>query len=74
MPRVRGKFKVGEITKWSWNKRSALVKLESVEGAADDALSLSSAAGSISIMITNAALVEQFPLDQHFDVEFTPVD
>jgi hypothetical protein len=75
--KVRGRFKVGEVTTWAWNKRAALVKLESVEGeipAADDTLTISTPSASIGMMITNPAVIDCFPLDQHFYVDFTPVE
>jgi hypothetical protein len=50
--------------------------LESVEEEAqsEDGLNLSTAAASITMMITNQALVDRFPIDQHFEVYFTPVE
>jgi hypothetical protein len=77
MPKVRGRFKVVEVTRWSFHRHSALVKLESVNDeipAADDTLSLSTGAASVTIMITNQALVDRFLNDQHFEIDFTPVD
>lgn len=77
MPKVRGRFKVIEVTKWSFNRRCAQVKLESVDGEipdADDTLIASTASASVSMMITNPAIIDCFPLDQHFYVDFTPVD
>lgn len=77
MPRVRGRFKVIEITRWDWNRRAAQVKLESASGeipAADDTLFASTVSASVSMMITNPAIIDCFPLGEHFYIDFTPVD
>lgn len=76
MPRVRGKFKVAEVRRWSYNRQSAYVMLESVaeEASSEDGLNLSTASASITMMITNQALVDRFPIDQEFEVDFTPVE
>lgn len=76
MPRIRGKFKVIEVTQWSFNRNAAYVKLESVadDVSPEDALSISGRAANISIMVTKPALVECFPVGKYFEVDFTPVE
>jgi hypothetical protein len=76
MPKVRGKFKVTEVRRWSFNRQSAYVTLESVEeeASSEDGLNLSTASASMTMMITNQALVDRFPIDQRFEVDFTPVE
>lgn len=70
MPKVRGRFKVGEITKYDWNQRAAFVKLESVPKRGQP----NAFSASFSIMITDPALIDSFPLGEELYVDFTPVN
>jgi hypothetical protein len=77
MPKVRGRFKVGEVTHYDWDRRAAYVKMESVEGEipdANDTLMLSTKSASVTIMITNPAIIDCLPLGKHFFLDLTPVD
>lgn len=70
MPRVRGRFKVGELTQYDWNHRAAFVKLESVKPKKGQPNPFSA---SFSIMITDPTLIDSFPLGEELYVDFTPV-
>lgn len=70
MPKVRGKFKIGEITQYDWNQRAAFVKLESVKPKRGQRNPFSA---SFSIMITDPALIDSFPLGEEVYVDFTLV-
>jgi hypothetical protein len=73
---IRGRFKVIEVRLYDFQRQAAWVQLESVDEDNDAAHALRSAAGkaSISMMVTNAELVNSFPLGKQFDVDFTPLD
>jgi hypothetical protein len=76
MPRVRGRFRVGEIHRFGWHKDAAQIKLESVakDISPENELTARNGAASISMMVTDKALVECFPMHQEFFVDFTPID
>ena len=74
--KVRGKFKVTQIIRDSWNPQGAQVKLEAVYtgSAEDNTYSAATPTASIQMTITNPVAVEHLPLGKSFYVDFTQVD
>lgn len=70
---VTAKFQVQSITEHSWNQKSKTVKLQAVYGNSGENKSWSEAtpSGTIEMMITNPAALEQFKLGAEVYITFT---
>lgn len=73
MLKVRGKFRVTEITRNYWNADAAQVKLEAVytNSPEDNTYSAATPSGKIEMSITNPSAIEHFAIGKSLYVDFT---
>jgi hypothetical protein len=76
MPKVRGKFKVTEITRSHHNPAAAKIKLEAVysNSPEDNSYSAATPNGTIQMYLNNPAAIDDLPLGKSFYVDFTPIE
>lgn len=73
---VRGKFKVTEITRDSWNPEGARITLDAVYtgSAEDNTYSSATPTAKITMTITNPSAIAGFPLGKSVYADFTLAD